>query len=172
MGKVDKEITIGVAANLELEYASASAGDKVLFILYCNGAASLVKQSTLQGGSDDEIEIRESDKYVVKIPAADTEKLVGNEDNVTYKLFVWEPLFQMPYDPLFFWGDVQVNPRAGEDPQTDFVYPRQVYLAIGSLPDAANYKKGDLMTYQEESSVALYGHNGESWEVIYEFSGE
>lgn len=114
-------VTLGQSSKVEFNYANANTNDKVMFIIYCNGSAVIVKQSISQGGQAGEIEIENSSKYSINLTSADIDKL-ENETNVTHKVLVWQGFPQQPYDPLFFYGDVTVNPRQGQTTQTLFQY--------------------------------------------------
>lgn len=157
-------VTIGQAENFVFEAVSANAEDRVMAIIYFNGSAAIVKQNTKQGGSDDEVTIKEGESYTVKLNASEAEKFAGNESNATHKLFVYPPIYEPPYDALLFTGDITVNPRPGEEPQTVFIHRREVFLAIGELPNPANHNKGDVVTLDDDDTV--YIHNGEKWEAL------
>jgi len=119
--KQDIEVTLGESSKIEFNYENANTNDKVMFIVYCNGSAVIVKQSTAQGGQSGEIDIENSSKYSINLTSADIDKL-ENETEITHKVFVWQGFPQQPYDPLFFYGDVTVNPRQGQTAQTVFQY--------------------------------------------------
>ncbi len=77
--------TAGQAQNVDFTKADATTNDKVMLIVYNNGAQVLKKNSAANGGSTDEIAIVASTKYTVKFSAADMDAIPSG---ATYILFV------------------------------------------------------------------------------------
>ncbi|GMU86307.1 MAG: hypothetical protein AMXMBFR48_15490 [Ignavibacteriales bacterium] len=86
MPTLNLTLTAGSLLDQDFTDVAVLAGEKLLFVLYINGAGQVTKKSVnLDGGSADQIAISAGVKYTAKLKATDTLKLPAA--NVTYKTY-------------------------------------------------------------------------------------
>lgn len=86
MPTLNLTLTAGNILDQDFTDAGVIAGEKLLFILFINGAGQVTKKSVnLDGGATDQIGISAGVKYTVKLKATDTLKLPAS--NVSYKTY-------------------------------------------------------------------------------------
>jgi len=79
-------LTAGNVLDQDFTDATIDTLDKLLFVLFVNGAGLISKKnSNLAGGADDQVSIDDGVDYTVKLKASDTLKLPSA--NVTYKTY-------------------------------------------------------------------------------------
>jgi hypothetical protein len=86
MPSLNLTLTAGNVLDQDFTDAAVTAGEKLLFVLYINGAGQVTKKSVnLDGGSADQVAISAGVKYTVKLKVSDTLKLPAA--NVSYKTY-------------------------------------------------------------------------------------
>jgi len=172
MAVQDLNAQLGAELKEDFLNASAATTDKVIFQLFANGSIVLTKKGgTAPGASEDQIDISAGEKYTVNLTLADIEKL-SPYTNLTYILYRWELLYQMPYDPVIFTGDITLVPRGGQTLVNAFKNPRNIYNMTGSDVETLEdlnalefaWQTGDMVTIGTDK--ILYRYNGSAFELV------
>lgn len=149
------------AVSYEIADNSATDGDRMIAVVYCQGIAILSKKSVDLNGSSAEIEVKDGTSYIMKFTIDDAQ-LLAAKGNLTYKLFKMDDAGETT---ALFGGSISsgtpteaVVPVLG---QKKSIY----YKDAATTASLSDYLDGDLLYDPATNDLKLKDDN--EWKTIF-----